>query len=250
MKKFSPPPFSHTQIFFSNKKKKELGKKNKKKMPTIISFMNKFKEIRDSIKDASERYMKDQLIDKTNIDIMLNENNIKAARESKGDEIYKNMKRWSNILVKELSPNQKYFLDLCFMTCGDHIYGADMQKRMNEIMSNNGWTEIFDFLMIMAPRREGKSWVVALFAALMLIFVPNITMNIFAVGLRASNELKKKIEDFIAQYMAISGRPLKFGEHNKETTELKGDDSTNDIRCVRAFPGRNADIRIFPFKIQ
>jgi phage terminase large subunit-like protein len=81
-------------------------------------------------------------------------------------------------------------------------------------MKENDWDEIIQEVLIITARRMGKTTVVAVFAAALLICIPNVKLMIFSVSLNSSRKMQQTIQDFCEMHPI--GEPMMKRPFNKD----------------------------------
>jgi len=80
-------------------------------------------------------------------------------------------------------------------------------------MEENGIKEISSEVLIVTPRRFGKTTAVAMYVTACLLFIPGVKIAIFSTGQRASTSLTDLVRTFLR---AIQGASERIVEQTKE----------------------------------
>jgi len=97
------------------------------------------------------------------------------------------------------TPGQKLFHREFFCACLPHIYGSEEFERDRErILRRFGFERIRYEVLVVCPRRWGKTYGVSMFMAALLWCVPDMWISIFSTGQRASTSMLELIYKWIA----------------------------------------------------
>lgn len=86
------------------------------------------------------------------------------------------------------------------------IYGKDWNDQSARVMAERGITEIITEVMVMTPRRFGKTYAIAMFNLAIMLAVPGTIINVYSPGSRASTSLMKLVKKFYASLVDEQGR--------------------------------------------
>ena len=132
------------------------------------------------------------------------------------------------------TPGQKHFHKEFFKACLPHIYGSDVFESDRErILHKFGFEDIRYEVLVVCPRRWGKTYSVALFIAAMAWAVPDTWISIFSTGQRASTSLLELVAKFLA-YIS-NGTENRILSKNNERLYVRGDNAA-DVRKVYSYP--------------
>lgn len=116
------------------------------------------------------------------------------------------------------------------------IYGDTLMTHKERILKENNWDDIKQEVLVVTPRRFGKTWGVAMFSAACLICIPNFEIVIFSMALRASRKMLALIDKFLTRHP--EGSKMICRPHTQESLSLEGPES-GDERTCKSFPGRS-----------
>jgi hypothetical protein len=142
---------------------------------------------------------------------------MRQYRVSGGDQRLANIRRMLNCFGLVRSPDQQHFHTWFLRACLPLIYGSDYQSHHMRIMEENNITDIDSEVLIVTPRRFGKTTAVALFVTAMLLCVPGIKIAIFSTGKRASTGLTDLVRTFLK---FIPGASERICERNQEKLSI------------------------------
>lgn len=91
-------------------------------------------------------------------------------------------------------------------SCLPHIYGAEWEYVQQEVLERHRLTKIDHEVMVITPRRFGKTWSVAMVVAALLLCVPGIRISVVSTGSRASSSLKETVVKFIEKSTIHNGK--------------------------------------------
>lgn len=91
-------------------------------------------------------------------------------------------------------------------SCLPHIYGAEWEFVQQEVLERHRLTKINHEVMVITPRRFGKTWSVAMVVAALLLCVPGIRISVVSTGSRASSSLKETVVKFIEKSTIHNGK--------------------------------------------
>lgn len=119
---------------------------------------------------------------------------------------------------------------------------ADIQK----IMAARGWDNIKQQVLCLTPRRFGKTYAVAMFAAAIIAIIPGSEQAIFSTGRRASQKMLETIQMFVVtlkKNLNITG--LKLIKFNQEMLVYESpEDSANGVRrAIYSYPSNAKTLR-------
>jgi hypothetical protein len=113
----------------------------------------------------------------------------------------------------ERSEHQIMFHAAFIEACLPKIYGDDWASQSSRVLKEFQIEHIRAEVLIMAMRRIGKSWAIAMFVLALLLFRPGIKVAIFSTGSRASSLL------YEIMMTMLSERPEFFSRIVKNSTE-------------------------------
>jgi hypothetical protein len=137
----------------------------------------------------------------------------RSSRRTQGEEMYENIISDLNSLGLKRTEYQKQFHTAAMHACLFHIFGEDFEKLRDPLMKKYNLESLPNEVLAIMPRRYGKSTMVAMFAAVMLMRIPGIQIAIFSTGRRASSALMAKIVKFVR---ALPGGNARIVSKNNE----------------------------------
>ena len=138
------------------------------------------------------------------------------------------------------SPDQKTFHRNFMIACLPQIYREEWDQHKRRVLKEFDAENIDFEVLIMTPRRWGKTISVGMFVAAMLICVPDVEIGVFSTGSRASGSLMEMVIRFIN---AIDGANTRIVKANQEDLflsiqSLGGLSSKSDLAVkLRTSPG-------------
>lgn len=159
----------------------------------FMTRMQYFKEIYEAAYDKA----KGKKVIRTRLDISTDWS--RDLGHSDGDMRYKKIQDLLNNMTPGLvrSPDQITFHDHFGIAVLPHIYGADWEANCVRVMEELKLDKIAYEVLIMTPRRWGKTWSVAMFVLALALCVPGIRIAIFSTGGRASGNLIQTLKAFM-----------------------------------------------------
>ena len=122
------------------------------------------------------------------------------------------------------------------------IYGPKLESCRKRLLKQLGLERITQEIMILASRRVGKTYFVAMLLASCMICFPSIEIACFSLALRTSQKMMRLVVDFLN--MHEKGRYMII-KHNQEQLILRGD-TLSTYKILHSFPDK-ADVRILFF---
>ena len=121
---------------------------------------------------------------------------------------------------------------------------ADLQA----IMCSKGWTDIKQQVLCLTPRRFGKTYAVAMFAAAILCVIPGSEQAIFSTGRRASQKMLETIQMFVVTLLKdtnINLPHMRLIKFNQEMLVYESDeDAANGVRrAIYSYPSNAKTLR-------
>jgi hypothetical protein len=138
-------------------------------------------------------------------------------RYNGGDERLRKLRSLFNSFGLAPSVDQKCFLTWFTRACLPIIYKDEFQSSYDRIMRENDIDKIDQEVLVMTPRRFGKTTIVSLFVASLLLSVPGIKIAVFSTGRRASGSLTKLVRSFLK---FIPGAQERVVESNMERLSI------------------------------
>lgn len=154
----------------------------------------------------------------------------------------------NNMGIKR-SVDQQQFHEHFIHACLPQIYGNDWEENSVRILEQEKLQLIERGLLIMTPRRWGKTWSVASFAAALLLSVPKVKIAIFSTGKRTSSALMEIIITFIknieggqkrivkktSEQLYISTTPLQDGLTSNSSV-AREQQTAEDTSVLNSYP--------------
>ena len=137
----------------------------------------------DMVKDAKER-VKAQTV----------------GSEKTGAEKEKELRYWLDNLGLKRTVHQVQFNEKMIKACLPKIYEKEWESDCDRIMKEHGITRIKKEICFSCPRRWGKTYSVAIFAAAFLLVIPSCRVSAFATGRRTARKLMLLILSFLVNY--------------------------------------------------
>lgn len=121
--------------------------------------------------------------------------NTVSEKALKGDELMDKILSYLSKLYRPVHQVEfhRYFLSSCLRL----IYGDAYKENRHRVMQKYSLESRKQQILICCPRRFGKTWGVAFFAAVVAIVLPGIEISIFSPGKRQSCTLISVIKEFI-----------------------------------------------------
>jgi len=97
----------------------------------------------------------------------------------------------------ERGRHQRSFHEAFLRASVVRIFADDVSVNMNQVMRDNGWTDIKQYCVVMTPRRCGKTVSVSMFSAAFGIAVPGTEQSLYSTCSRASKALLDMVRRFL-----------------------------------------------------
>jgi len=134
-----------------------------------------------------------------------------------GDLRLKNVFWLLNNMGYTRSPDQVVFHHAYIMACLPLIYKEDWPKHSVRVMKTFRLKKLDQLVLVLTPRRIGKTVSVAMFVTALLLCVPGLTIAVFSTCQRASTA----IMSLVAKIMSgIEGSEHRVLTHNKEQLKI------------------------------
>ena len=157
----------------------------------------------------------------------------KASATLSGDEKLKNLKHWLDNLGLKRHFLQVKFHEQMILACLSKIYEDEWETQYEQIMKRFGIRKMKRELIFSCPRRFGKTYSVALFAAAYLLSIPKCQVAIFSTGKRTAKKLMVLILHFLTFYPEFE-QPGRVKVKNQEDLVLNF--GPGDDRCLSCYP--------------
>jgi hypothetical protein len=137
------------------------------------------------------------------------------------------------------SADQVQFHDAFICSSLQIIYGSDFEANFKRIMEENQLKCLHKEVMIVAPRRFGKTVAIAMFVAACLLCIPGVRINIYSTGKRASGSLMEAVIKFIKR---IPGGESRMASETQEVlyvsqTAVGGGSGSHAARSAKTDEG-------------
>ena len=122
----------------------------------------------------------------------------------------------------------------------------DPHVDIQEIMTARGWDNLKQQVLCLTPRRFGKTYAVAMFAAAVLVTIPGGEQAIFSTGRRASQKMLETIQMFVVTLKKnLKLRGLKLIKFNQEMLIYESpEDSARGVRrAIYSYPSNAKTLR-------
>ncbi|KAK3243035.1 hypothetical protein CYMTET_47304 [Cymbomonas tetramitiformis] len=155
------------------------------------------------------------------------------TREIPGDVAIQKLHHHLDSFGMERTNSQKLFHRAFLGATLAHIYGTnDFERHRTRILAQNGMEDPSFEVLVVTPRRWGKTTSVAMFVAALLLSVPDMWVSVFSTGQRASSSLLEQVCKLVCHVPQGSARILR---RNQEQVFVRGD-SPADIRRMYSYP--------------
>jgi len=116
-----------------------------------------------------------------------------AKKQTTGDDVLALVRKTLDGMGLTRSMVQRGFHDQMIRACLAHIYGPELDTQLDRVLRANGWADLQEQVMIVTPRRFGKTYSVAMFVIAIAWSCNIIEQAIFSTGRRASQKLLELI---------------------------------------------------------
>ena len=153
-----------------------------------------------------------------------------------GDVVMQTMNKALDSFSFTRTHTQRRFHRNFVRACLPHIYGpVDFERFRERILAENSCTEDYkQYVLIVTPRRWGKTTSVAMFVAAALWAIPEMWISVYSTGRRASNGLAELVAKFVCELDDGQGQQ-RILKRNNEELFLKGA-TTADVRRLYSYP--------------
>ena len=120
-------------------------------------------------------------------------------------------------------------------------YGGDFEAHETRIKQENLIDDIYQYALVNCPRRWGKTYITAIFAACSLVTVPNSKIVVYSPGQRQSMMFMDLVRDRLEDLRdhGYEFEPV-VGKNNKENLWIKVD---GNVRSVVGLPANSNTVR-------
>ena len=170
-----------------------------------------------------------------------------STKDIYGDQLYANICRTMNEFGKgrdkiRLRVDQRVMFVHCMNALLPLIYGNKLEANRKRLLKKLGLKRIIQEVIILASRRVGKTWFVAILLAAVMICFPKIEIACFSLALRTSQKMMRLVVDMLSRHE--TGRDMII-QQNQEKLKLRGD-TPSTYKLLHSFPDR-PDVCLFVF---
>jgi hypothetical protein len=122
---------------------------------------------------------------------------LRMTGSTDGDARYKKINEALDQMGLQRTDYQRQFHRMVLVACMAKIYGSHFDMCRSRIMKEHGIKEFRSEVFVVTPRRYGKTTMVAMVVAVLLVYVPGIKVCIFSTGKRASTSMLSLVASFI-----------------------------------------------------
>jgi Probable DNA packing protein, N-terminus len=152
-----------------------------------------------------------------------------AGAEKTGDEKVRDLRFWLDNLGLKRHVHQIRFHEHMIRACLQKIYEKEWATQYETIMKKFEITKMRREMLFSCPRRFGKTWAVAVFAAAYLLSISNCDIALFSTGKRTAKKVMILILSFLKRY---PGFEEKIVTKNHEELVLQfGDFDARKLFC-------------------
>lgn len=134
-----------------------------------------------------------------------------------GDERLRKVFWLLNNMGYTRSPDQVLFHHSYVMACLPLIYGSDWPRNSVRVMKSYRLQQLEQLVLVLTPRRIGKTVSVAMFVGSLLLCIPGLTIAVFSTCQRASTAIMKLVLKIMSGIPDTARRIL---ANNKETLQI------------------------------
>lgn len=157
----------------------------------------------------------------------------RSGARVRGDEHLRDLKMYLDSFGMERTVSQRRFHEAFLCATLPHIYGSgDFERHRTRILKENKIDKPVYEVLIVTPRRWGKTTSVAMFVAALLLSTADMWISVFSTGQRASSSLLEAVYKMVCAVPDGSSRILR---RNQEQLYIKGTDP-GDVRRMFSYP--------------
>ena len=167
----------------------------------------------------------------------------KFLTHSNGDERLANLRqalKRLDTLGYMRSNHQREFHEVFISACLPQLYGKDLDRCLIRILEENDLDSIQSEVMVVTPRRWGKTMAVSLFLAAYLYTQPEADVCVYSIARRTSTMLVLKVYKMV---VALGGGTHVINRSNQET--LKVVNMYGSISVCNSYPAASKVLFIF-----
>lgn len=135
----------------------------------------------------------------------------------------------------ERSVGQRGFHRNMTMAIIHKLFKDDFAENIEFLREQFRTNEFKPEVLIITPRRFGKTWAVAMFVAACAYAIEGSNQAIFSTGRRASKSLLDRIHSFLVKLPGMRERII---VKNVETIHIQGPNGPDDIRKISSYPSK------------
>lgn len=132
----------------------------------------------------------------------------------------------------QMRVDQQTMMAHCINALLPLIYGDKLESNRKRLLRRLGLKRITQEVVILASRRVGKTWFVAMLLAACLICFPKIEIACFSLALRTSKKMMRLVVDMLNRHE--KGKTM-IERMNMEQLRLKGNTDYN-YKLLHSFP--------------
>lgn len=133
------------------------------------------------------------------------------------------------------SADQRWFHRKMTIAVLPLLFGDELDVHLESLQREFGFVEIRKELLVITPRRHGKTWSVAMFCAAYAYAMGPSEQAIFSTGRRASEALLDRVYQFYSKTPGFSRANVI--KNNQENLWIRGS-TPNDIRKISSYPSK------------
>lgn len=162
-------------------------------------------------RESYEKTMKKKMI-RSRLD--LSTDPLRDKAHSDGDMRLRNLNHLLNNMGPGIarSPDQVLFHETFTRACLPKIYDTDWEPNCVRVMEEMKIEKLEYEVLVVTPRRWGKTWSVAMFVLALALAKPGIQIAIFSTGKRASGSLIRTMKAFMKNIPGAEERIVKDKE--------------------------------------
>lgn len=177
-----------------------------------------------------------------------------------GDDVLLSIARTLDSFGIIRTPTQKLFHFWFTQAILPRVYGEEWDTSATRVLRKFGVTRTRTEVMVMTPRRFGKTWSVAMFVVAVLLSVPGIKIAIFSTGKRASSSLMKIALEMLgkikgatrricketSEELSICTQPLSIGK-SATSNEARAARSLSTTSHLHSYPGGSSGKQVHTY---
>lgn len=151
--------------------------------------------------------------------------------QTAGDKRFAAVRKTLDNLRLERTPTERKFHDAFLYACMPAILGDEWEAVGAAMKDKNEWQDNKLYPVCVAPKFNGKTTAIAMFAAALLLSCPNLTVRILSTGKRASDAMTNKVKDLICNTNGGVDRIKQLTGHSFRVQSTDGAPDS-DLQCV------------------